>query len=270
MGQRQSPQGQRFPAQFPIPPEGQQQSTKPPVLKMHVDKGKVTAEILNCPVQSVLSELADRTGIIFEVRSHENPQISLSLQEVPLQEAIQRIASGKNAVFLYSDDGAGAEQITMVRIFGRTSETVQPGIVYLGTGKVTKSGDILDTPEHALKTLAESTDTGEKENAIEVLAAAGASEAIIQALIKAASDPAPEVRSAAIDALAALNARSALPTVLQRLKDTHPGVRQVAAAAIGVLGSAENLKHLRPVVADKDPGVAAAAESAMRKLARLK
>jgi hypothetical protein len=251
--------------QFPVPPRGQQQNEKPAVLKMRVEAGRVTAEILDCPLQNALKELADRTGIIFEVRSQDNPLVSVNLDRVPLQEAVQRIASGSDTMFFYAEGVPGSEKISMVRIFPQGNEPVQPGIVYLGTGAVTKTGDGTDSPEQALKVLEESASVEEREKAIETLAAVK-NDASIEALAKAVSDPAPEIRVAAIEALAALQARAALPAVLRGLKDTHPGVRQSAANAVGVLGSAKDLRQLKPLTADKDAGVAAAAELAVRKL----
>ena len=255
---------QRISAQFPVPAAPKQQPVTPCLLKIYVEEGKVTAEIRECPFQDVLRELADRTGIIFEVRAHENPGISIELKGVPVREAIERIASGNNTVFLYAEE-AGGERISMVRIFPRT-QLSQPGILYLGTGKITKYGDVFITPEQALKILSESSDVRERENAVAILAAAGPNEAAIKVLTKAVSDPAPEVRIAAIESLAAMEARSALPKILSCFKDNHPGVRQVAATAVGMLGDKENLKQLKPLANDKDASVAAAAEWAMRKL----
>jgi hypothetical protein len=232
---------------------------------MHVAAGRVTAEILDCPLQDALRELAERTGIVFEVRSQDNPLVSVILDQAPLQEAVQRIAADSDIMFVYSASVPGREGISMVQIFPQGNKLVQPGIVYLGTGTVTKTGDATSTPEQALKVLAESPRVEEREKAIETLAA-GKSDAAIQALATAVSDPAPEIRIAAIEALAELQARSALPAVLRGLKDTHPGVRQSAASAVGVLGSARNLRQLKPLTADKDAGVAAAAELAVRRL----
>ena len=190
---------------------------------------------------------------------------SVNLAGVSVQEAVQRIASGSDTMFFYAEGAPGSEKISMVRIFPRGNEPVQPGIVYLGTGAVTKTGDATDSPEHALKVLGESASVEEREKAIEILAA-GKNEAAIPVLAKAVSDPAPEIRIAALDALSTMQSRAALPAVLQALKDAHPGVRQSAASAVGVLGSARNLRQLRPLTADKDAGVAAAAELAVRRL----
>jgi HEAT repeat protein len=80
------------------------------------------------------------------------------------------------------------------------------------------------------------------------------------------SDPAPEIRCAVIEGLAALGAHEALPEILKKLRDANSGVRQSATTAVALLGDARNLKDLKPLSADKDPSVAAAAELAIRKL----
>jgi hypothetical protein len=129
-----------MPPDLPVSPADLERSEKPVVLKMRVEEGRVTAEIADCPLQNALTELAERTGIIFEVRSQHNPPVSVYLDRVPLAEAIQRIASDSNVMFLYAPGGPGAESISLVRIFPREREPAQPGILYLGTGAVTKRG----------------------------------------------------------------------------------------------------------------------------------
>jgi hypothetical protein len=251
--------------QFPVPVSDAQQIQKPVALTIRLEAGKITAAIVDAPLQDVLKELAARTGIIFEVRSQENPLVSLHLTHTPILEAIERITSGSNTIFFYDKGPQEAEQIKLVRIFPRTNNTPQPGILYLGAGAITKSGDSIDTPEQALKALQESTKIEEKEKAIEILVNTKSSDAT-SALMKILYDPAPEIRVAVIEGLAVLNAHAALPDILKSLKDKHPAVRQSAAMAVALLGDAHNLKDLKPLGADKDAGVAAAADMAMRKL----
>jgi hypothetical protein len=254
---------QRRPAATPDPQSAL--PGQPNVLNIHLENGRVTATIANCPVQKALQDLADRTGIIFEVRSQENPLISVNLYGVSLEEAIERIAPGFNSIFSYSNNPLDPEHITMVQVFPRIDKNPQPGIIYLGNGKVIKSNDDLETAEQALKILAEGKDTEQKERAIEILVNAKGEEAI-KALVKAVSDPEPAIRVAAIEGLATLNAQATLPSILRGLKDRNPAVRQCAATATALLGTAQNLKDLRPLSADKDAGVAAAADTAIRKL----
>ncbi len=251
----------------PVPSAGVQQPSAnlPSVLRMRLEDGRVTATIANTPLQTVLKDFADRTGIIFEVRSQQNPAVTVNLYGVSLEEAVERLTPGFNTIFFYDKNAAGSAGIALVQVFPRMDKEPQPSIVYLGTGAVTKTNDSLENAEQALKALEESKDTEVKERAVEILVNAKSEEGI-QALIKAVSDSDPAVRVAAIEGLAALNAHAALPDILKSLKDRHPAVRQSAATATALLGTAQNVKELRPLSSDKDAGVAAAAETAIRTL----
>ena len=253
-------------AQRPVP--GNQPPSpgqKPYTLTIRVADNLVTAEIMDCPLQTTLQELADRTGIVFEVRSQENPQVSVHLARVSLTEAIQRIAVNDNTQFYYSQDKPDRERIAMVRVFPRAAPTQQPGIVYLGSGAITKTNDDVDTPDQAVKALTGNANLAMREKAVELLVRAKNAESV-KALTDAMFDPAPEVRSAIIEGLAAIGAREALPGILKSLKDEQPKVRQSAVTAVALLGDAQNLSDIKPLGKDKDPGVAGAVEIAIKKL----
>jgi len=130
----------------PMPVSGMQQYQRPAVLSMRVDEGRITATIVDSPLQNVLADLAARTGVIFEVRSQENPLVSLNLHRVSLQEAIQRIAPGSNTICFYGKNQGDSDRITLVQLFPRIGTSQQPSILYLGTGTITKGNDIADSP----------------------------------------------------------------------------------------------------------------------------
>jgi hypothetical protein len=241
-----------------IPPE------KPVLMKIRVEEGKITADITEVPLHTVLKELAERTGIIFEVRSQDNPPVWIHLSEIPAEEAIQRIASKSNVILVYGK-GAESGRITMARIFPRMAPTTQPGISYLGTGAITKTNNTVETPDQALQILQKNASIEDRQTAIEVLVKSK-SEAGMKALMNCLSDPAPQIRIAAIEGLAQMGAHAALLEIVKSLKDAHPGVRQSATTAVSLLGDSANLKDLRPLRFDKDGAVAAAAEIAIRKL----
>ncbi len=259
----QSSRVQAPPFNVPIP--GQTQNRYPSLLNLSVEEGRVTAEIYNIPLHSVLEELAAWTGIVFKVHSYDNPTVSLILQRISLQEAIQRIASDGNSIFHYGQGSEEQDRIKLVSIFPHTNPPQQPSILYIGTGEITKTSDTLETPEQALKTLIQSTSPEKQLRAMEILVDTK-SEVAVQALMRFLSDPTPEVRAAAIEGLASLSAHGTLPDILNALKDVHPGVRQSAAMAVALLGEKENIKDLKSLVQDNDAGVAAAAELAIRSL----
>jgi hypothetical protein len=244
----------------------QQQPQLPESMALRIEADQVTAEVRNAPLHKVLEEIASRTGVIFEISTELNPLVSISLFRVGLQESIQRIVAAGDSIFYFDRDAAGLQKIKLVRIFPRGMKGRSGGLVFIGTGVPTITGlDAIESPEQALKALSESPEIETKEKAIEVLVAAKG-EVAVQALMKALSDPAPEILVAAIDGLAHMGARASLPQILSALNHDHPGVRQSAVEAVALLGSSQNIKDLRPLSQDKDAAVASAAEMAIRKL----
>jgi hypothetical protein len=231
------------------------------ILDMRVMGGNVTADIVNCPLQSALQELADRTGIIFEFRSHDTPLVSVHLNNIPMEEAIQRIASSHNAVFAYDQQD---NHIKTVRVFPRTAAIQQPSLIYLGSGTITKTNDDVNTPEQAIRALAENARLEMKEKAVNILVH-NKSEEATKALMSSLIDPAPEIRVAAIDGLVTFQKHDALPEIIKCLKDADPKVRLSAATAVALLGSYKNIPDLKPLSADKDVSVASEADKAILK-----
>ncbi len=240
--------------------------TEPPMMRMRLEGQELTAEIRVTPLQQVLAELAQRTGIVFEIESQDDPLVSVSFYRADLQEAIRRLTADDNTIGYYSRDESGQNRLTLVRIISRNPRAGSPSLHYIGTGTITKRGnDVIDSPEAALTVLAESTDVMARQKAIEVLAASKGP-SVVPALKLALADPEPEVRVAAIEAFAGLGTREVLPQILTALKDSHPGVRQSAVLAVSQLGDAASIKNLRPLMRDPDPSVAASADMAIRKL----
>ncbi len=249
----------------PVPRQAQPQPAGPILLRVRVDGDRVHADIRNAPLPRVLEEVAARSGVIFEVGTHDAVEVSLSLRSVRLQEAIERIAAGRNCIYYYEPGEDGGQRIRLVRIFSRAG-AAQPSLVYIGTGVRTKTGDEdIESPEQALRVLADNNDVDAREEAVEFLAAAGG-ETAIRALSIAVGDAAPEVRAAAIEGLAGLGVRNALPVIVKAFRDGNPGVRRSAITAVALLGDAQNLRDLRPMLKDQDPSVAAAADIAIRRL----
>ncbi|MBM3788779.1 MAG: HEAT repeat domain-containing protein [Acidobacteria bacterium] len=239
---------------------------QPAAMKVRVDEGLVTVDIRFTPLQEVLREFADWTGVVFEIESQENSPVSLRLQGLPVEDAIRRITGDANTL-VYYEPGEGGPRVSFVRVFPRTRRNANPSILYIGSGAVTKTeADAVDSPEQALAVLEGSEDVEARQRAVEVLVEAQHSSAA-GALAGALEDPAAEVRAAAIEGLAGLGARQALAGISKALKDPNPGVRQSAIEAISLLGDATSVRDLMPLLRDKDASVAAAAEMAVRKLA---
>jgi hypothetical protein len=256
--QNQFPRPSRFPNQFEV-----KSPIIPAVLKMRVIEGQVFADITASPLQTVLQELADRTGILFEVQSHYNPLVSIHLDGTPLIEAIERIVADSNIIFVY--DTSDSTRVSLVRILPRTNPVLQPSILSLGTGAVTKINIEIHTFEQAQKVLSSTADLDDRKKAIEFLVKEKR-QSSAQALMEVLDDSAPEIRISAIEGLASLKSHKALSRILVQLKDPDPGVRQSAVLAVASLGTSRNIKDLKPLTFDRNAQVSAAAESAIQKL----
>jgi hypothetical protein len=260
------PRTSRLPGQrFSNQPEIKIQVT--PALKMRVVEEKVFADISASPLQTVLQELADRTGIQFEIRSQDNPSVSVHLDGIPLIEAIERIVSNSNKIYIY--DKNDSARISLVRILPRSNPLQQPSILLLGTGVVTKVNVEIQTPEQAQKVLSSTADLDDRKKAVEFLVNAKGKSSV-QALMEMLNDSAPEIRISAINGLVLLKANNALSGILPALKDRDPGVRQSAVSAVALLGTSRNIKDLKPLTYDKNYKISAAAESAIQRLTAVK
>ena len=129
------------PAHYQAQTQDQNQDIIPTVLTMQIKDGKVSASVRAAPLQKVLEELAAHSGIVFEVQSQDNPLISIALQEVSLQEAIQRIASADDLIFYHGRDSSGRGAIQLVKAYPRAEVPLQPSIRYIGRGVITKTGE---------------------------------------------------------------------------------------------------------------------------------
>jgi len=98
-----------------------------------------------------------------------------------------------------------------------------------------KTNDDVNTPEQAIRALAENARLEMKEKAIGILVRNKSDEAT-KALTSSLIDPAPEIREAAIAGLASFGNHDVLPEIIKCLKDKDPKVRLSAATAVAYLG----------------------------------
>jgi|WetSurMetagenome_2_1015567.scaffolds.fasta_scaffold61386_3 hypothetical protein len=119
----------------------QNQNIVPLSLRMQIKDGRVNAAVRSAPLQRVLEELAARSGVVFQVQSQDNPLVSITLQEVSLQEAIQRIASADDLIFYHGRDSSGQSAMQLVKVYPRADVPLQPSIRYIGSGVITKTGE---------------------------------------------------------------------------------------------------------------------------------
>ena len=100
----------------------------------------------------------------------------------------------------------------------------------------------------------------------DVEAGDGAEWARAEAFARALSDPMPEVRMAAADLLGRMDARGAVPTLVERLGDEDPRVRASAARACGRLGDPRAVAELADRAGDPSSRVRRSAAAALGRI----
>jgi HEAT repeat protein len=83
---------------------------------------------------------------------------------------------------------------------------------------------------------------------------------------RARSDPAPPVRIAAMEAIAALRIERGVPALIGALNDAEPDIASQAATALGAFDTAESRAALRPLVSSHRPPVRRAAIESLGQL----
>ena len=76
----------------------------------------------------------------------------------------------------------------------------------------------------------------------------------------------PEIRQAAVVALSGLDARSAVPNLIEALRDDNIEIRLTAAGVLGDLGDLRAVQPLNAALQDPNPAVRAAAANSLRRL----
>lgn len=89
----------------------------------------------------------------------------------------------------------------------------------------------------------------------------------VNRVLKAAENPKPNIRRAAIEALGKLNTEESFNSLVLALRDSDPEIRRLATKALGVQGNPLAVEHLRHVsLRDGDDEVKKLAVEALRRI----
>jgi hypothetical protein len=104
-----------------------QDQVLPPTAQVAVSAGSqlVTMDVKNAPLAAVLAAVGQQAQITVSVPDDiKSERLSLSFQNVPLEEALKRVLAGQSYAFVYKQ-GAGRNVISGVRLFAK-HEQVPP------------------------------------------------------------------------------------------------------------------------------------------------
>lgn len=112
---------------------GQQDPVLPPSAQVTVNTTSqlVTLDVKQAPLAAVLATIGQQARITISVSDNiTSERLSLSFQNVPLEEALKRVLAGQSYTFAYTHD-KGREVISGVRLFAKNEQLPPPALLHL-------------------------------------------------------------------------------------------------------------------------------------------
>lgn len=225
-----------------------------------VKNGTLTASAREVPLHVLLKEIADQTGIGFEMFGQADRTITVELKAVPLNNGIKRILKGNNSTIIYTDHSSLASAaihkiIVLDQYGGSSGPPTQSQISRIPPPtKITTAG----SRQQKQRRLQTTTRKWPQESAERIS---------IEAYGEQLSSEDWEQRREAVFNITDDYPDDALPHLEQALlNDGNEEVRALAAEKIGDLGNEDGVDALAKGIHDPDIEVREAVISALREI----
>jgi hypothetical protein len=234
---------------------------------------RLSATFEHTRLVDALEAIAERAGLRLRLHGDFASPVTVALTDVPLDEAIKRLALGHSVCLLYEDRRpANPAALVEVWVFERRTARPAPGPTnalersqrFRELTELGRRGDAAAVArlEHLLLNDPDPYIRGQAAARLGSVSQSGSSSALRGAL----RDGAAAVRLQAIRAIARVERERALPTVgTLALHDQDVSVRREATRLLGTFGGDEARRALEALAAGPDPSVR---QEAQRGLAR--
>jgi len=242
---------------------------------IRVENGLLQVSVNNTPLIDLLEELADQTGIGFEIYADADRKITAKYDNIPLEEGLKRILRPNNHIILYAGKNSPAKKpkIYKIIIYDQSGGSSGQGIRRQPTKPGNREMDDRTVPMNMEKTDEMETekpieeyakqlndaDPDVREEALTDMAEEYGEAALIyleKALIHDGND---EVRSTAAEEIGDLENVRGIEILAKGLNDPDEDVREAVVEALGNIGGKNALPVLRRAVKDKNEDIREAA-----------
>jgi len=262
--------------------EGAQTSAPPasPSQGVTVDRGTVTVDVRDVPLDDVLRTLSEQSGVNITVHSGGAAKVTQTFSGLSLDEGIRRLAPAYNVVLIYgsapAEGPSGATRLVEVHVYETSKSPVtavvdpQQRSTQLRTVReLSRKAQARETG--ALTALADlltrDPDPAVRRSAAEALASIREPEAV-SALRSGAADQDPTVRGKSLVSLGQMRDEASVAIVAQgATRDPDASVRRSAVWALSTLRSEDARRALEVAASDADPLVKQAAVGALKQWA---
>ena len=248
-----------------------------PSQSVTVDRGVLTVDVRDMPLDEVLRTISERSGVNITVHSGGATKVTQTFSGLGLDEGIRRLAPAYNVVLVYGsaepEGRPGATRLVEVHVYETSKSPVTAVIDPQQRSTQLRTVRELARRAHAREPgaltaladlLARDPDPTVRRSAAEALASLREPEAVT-ALRTGASDQDPTVRGSSLTSLGQMRDENSVGLVAQgATRDPDPTVRRSAVWALSTLQSEEARRALEVAASDADPLVKQAAAGALK------
>jgi hypothetical protein len=228
---------------------------------MVIVDGTVTAKFGDAPLKKVLEIVAGESGARVLFYGALEGNVSIELNNAPLEEGLRRILQGRNTAYFYSSQRNGfgnAPKLALneIHVFANTDEASDPSIFdsparagaairpLLATAQMGEAS-MRSVDAESPNRLAQSQDAQARKNAAENLGKRWSEDAVEPLGDALAGDPSAAVREAAAQALGKTWSESAVQPLIDALAyDSDALVREKAARGLAQTAGEEAINAL--------------------------
>ena len=248
-----------------------------PSQSVTVDRGVLTVDVRDMPLDEVLRTISERSGVNITVHSGGATKVTQTFSGLGLDEGIRRLAPAYNVVLVYGsaepEGRPGATRLVEVHVYETSKSPVTAVVDPQQRSTQLRTVRELSRRAHAREPgaltaladlLARDPDPAVRRSAAEALANLREPEAVT-ALRTGASDQDPTVRGRSLTSLGQMRDEDSVGLFAHgATRDPDPSVRRSAVWALSTLQSEEARRALEVAASDADPLVKQAAAGALK------
>jgi hypothetical protein len=231
-----------------------------------VDLVSVTAQV--APLRALLSEVARLPGLQVEEVVPTGRTVSVEFKGLPLDQALKRLLSAEDFIFVYDQPGKGdSTKLRRVILLGPSTQQ-QEGPITRPAQAALEYGQPFDpdAPLEQLLPLTDHHDPRRRRAALEALTLHEGDDQARRKLMDHIRDPDPNIRSVVVGLLGPFVTQwpGAEDVMMTALHDAAARVRRLALQTLWESSSPKLSEALQLGLLDEEPGVRARAEELLR------
>lgn len=227
----------------------------------------LTMRVKDVPLQKILKEIADLTGIKVVYNGPADALVSAHFSDVSLYSGLKRLLRGFSYVLVSAKntDSTVEPRIAQITVFSQNRGNPQHSQEPQRRSRVSSVG-LPDPSLESLVSRLKNSNAEIRQQTVDQLGDLMDDRAIGPLSDILAKDPDASIRASAAEALGDIGEEAARGVLEEALRDPHVLVRRSAVEALGEMGGSDSIYALQEALNDQDKAVRNLAAEALEEL----